>query len=296
MFTNLRRFLIVIMALALALVGSGVIQPSIQAQAAAVQPHMYAYLLANGSYYTSTVTIGNKLTLQANVQNSGSVPLQIVADLTVPSGWDVNDKYDNCGNLAGGSLCTLTWVFSPQVSGQVYIRVFVRGNYTDSNGNPSRITAAPALLFNVLPTYSYQSQVNGSIVTTTSNVPPSPLFPSMSVTLVGNDLATYSETVPTGRQFIFRAHVENTSDVPLQVVANLAVPNGWGVTQNPFNDCPKTATLTHGQTCTISWYFNPMGTNQVFLRVYVRGYYMDLYGNTQRITSSPAFIVNVYSK
>jgi hypothetical protein len=172
----------------------------------------------------------------------------------------------------------------------------VRGNYTDSNGNASRVTAAPALLFNILQTYSYQTQVNGSTVTNTSNVPPSPLFPSMNVTLVGNDVAWYSETVPTGKQFIFRAHVENSSNVPLQVVANLAVPNGWGVTQNPFNDCPKTANLGHKQTCTISWYFNPLVAGQVFLRVYVRAYYIDPYGNTQRITAAPAFIVNAYNK
>ena len=105
--------------------------------------------------------------------------------------------------------------------------------------------------------------------------------------------AHYAETVPTGKQFIFRAMVQNTSNVPLQVVANLAVPNGWGVTQNPFNDCPSTASLAHKQTCTISWYFNPMVTGQVYLRVYVRAYYLDVYGNTQRITQSPAFIVNV---
>jgi hypothetical protein len=118
MFTKLRRFIVVNMALVLALVGSGVLQPTIQAQAAAVLPNMYAYLLSNGSYYTSTVYTGNKITLQANVQNSGNVPLQIVANLTAPSGWDVNDKYDNCGTLAAGSMCTLTWVFTPQVSGQ----------------------------------------------------------------------------------------------------------------------------------------------------------------------------------
>jgi hypothetical protein len=94
------------------------------------------------------------------------------------------------------------------------------------------------------------------------------------------------------KQFIFRAVVENTSWVPLQVVGNLAVPNGWGVTQDPYNGCPSTANLGHKQTCTLSWYFNPMTAGQVFLRVYVRAYYVDTLGNTQRITSSPAFIVN----
>jgi hypothetical protein len=179
-------------------------------------------------------------------------------------------------------------LFTPQVSGQTFLRVYVRGNYADSN----RITGAPAFLFNVLPTYTWQTQNNGSIVTNTSTAPPAMLLPSISVTLTGNDANTYAETVPLGKQFIFRAQVENTSNVPLQVIANLAVPNGWGVTQNSFNDCPKTANLAHNQICTISWYFNPMVAGQVFLRVYVRAFYIDTLGNTQRITSSPAFIVN----
>jgi len=293
MVNHLRKFFIVNMALALAMLGSGVLQPSIQVQAAVPLPNMYVTLMSGGSYYTSTVYIGSQFTFQANVQNTGNVPLQIVANLTTPDNWNLNEKYDNCGTLAVGSSCTLTWLFTPMVGGQTYLRVYVRGNYTDSFGNANRITGSPAFLFNVLPTYSFQTQVNGSIVTTTSTVPPALLLPSINVTLIGNDLYTYAETVPAGKQFIFRARVENTSNVPLQVVANLAVPAGWGVTQNPFNDCPKTATLTHKQTCTLSWYFKPLGTAQVFLRVYVRAYYLDYYGNSQRITQSPAFIVNV---
>jgi hypothetical protein len=293
MINHLRRILILNIALVLALVGGGVLQPAMQAQAAATLPNMYVSLLSNGSYYTSTVYTGTQLTFQARVQNAGNVPLQIVANLTAPANWDVNDKYDNCGTLAVGSSCLLTWIFTPQVAGQVYLRVYVRGNYTDFNGNASRITGSPAFLFNILPTYQWQSQVNGSIVTTTSIVPPALLFPSMSVTLMGNDLYTYAETVPTGKQFIFRAKIQNTSNVPLQVVANLAVPEGWGVTQDSFNDCPSTANLAHKATCTISWYFNPLVTGQVYLRVYVRAYYLDVYGNTQRITQAPAFIVNV---
>jgi hypothetical protein len=293
MINHLRRFFIVNIALILALVGSGVFLPSMQAQAAASLPNMYAYLQAGGSSYSSTVYTGKQLTLQAKVQNSGNVPLQIVANLSVPSGWNLNDKYDNCGTLAVSSSCTLTWLFTPQVSGQTYLRVFLRGNYTDSNGNANRVTAAPAILIIVLPTYSWQTQVNGSIVTNTSTVPPVTFSPTMNVMLTGNDIATYAETVPTGKQFIFRAQVENGSFVPLQVVANLAIPNGWGVSQDSFNDCPGTANLGHKQTCTISWYFNPMVTGQVYLRVYVRAYYLDVYGNTQRITAAPAFIVNV---
>lgn len=290
---HLRKFFVVNFALVLALVGSGILQPSIPAQAAAVLPNMYVTLWSGGSSYTSTVHTSNQLTFQAKVQNAGNVPLQIVANLTAPTNWDTNDKYDNCGTLAVASSCTLTWVFTPQVAGQVYLRVYVRGNYTDASGNANRITGAPAFLFNVLPTYSWQTQVNGSIVTNTSMVPPALYFPSMNVTLSGNDTAYYAETVPTGKQFIFRAIVQNTSNIPLQVVANLAVPDGWGVTQDTFNDCPRTANLAHKETCTISWYFNPLVTGQVYLRVYVRAYYLDVYGNTQRITQAPVFIVNV---
>ncbi len=244
MFNHLRRYIVVNLALALALIGSGVLQPAIQVQAAAVLPGMYVWLVSGGNYSISTVYTGNQLTLQANVQNSGNVPLQIVANLPIPSGWSLNDKYDNCGTLAGGNSCTLTWLLTPQVSGQVYLRAYVRGNYTDSNGNANRVTGAPVLLFNVLPTYTWQTQSNGSIVTNTSTVPPTTLSPTMNVTLVGNDVATYSETVPTGQQFIFRAVVENSSFIPIRVVANLAVPNGWGVTQDPFNGCPSTANLS----------------------------------------------------
>ncbi len=293
MMNLLRRFLVVNIALVLALVGSGILQPAISTQAAAVLPNMYSYILSGGSTYTSTVYTGKQLTLQTKVKNTGNVPLDIVANLTAPTNWDVNEKYDNCGTLAVASSCTLTWVLTPQVAGQVYLRVYLRGNYTDASGNANRITGAPAFLFNVLPTYSWQTVSNGSIVTNTSTVPPALLFPSMSVTLKGNDVAYYSETVPTGKQFIFRAIVQNTSNVPLQVVANLAVPNGWGVTQDSFNNCPSTANLAHKQTCTISWYLNPLVSGQVYLRVYVRAYYLDIYGNTQRITQAPAFIVNV---
>jgi hypothetical protein len=289
MINHLRRFFIVNMALVLALVGSGILQPAMQANATAALPNMYVTLMSGGSTYTSTVYTGKQLTFQAKVYNAGNVPLQIVTNLTAPTKWDINEQYNNCGTLAVGSTCIFTWIFTPQVSGQVYLRVYVRGNYTDTN----RITGSPAFLFNVLPTYSWQTQNNGSIVTNTSTVPPALYFPSMSVALLGNDIATYAETVPTGKQFIFRAKIQNTSNIPLQVVANLAVPDGWGVTQNQFSDCPSTANLAHKATCTISWYFNPLVTGQVYLRVYVRAYYIDSVGNTQRITQAPAFIVNV---
>ena len=293
MMKSLRKFFVVSIALVLALAGSGMLQPALSAQAAAVLPNMYVTIWSGGSSYTSTVYTGKQLTVQAVVKNAGNVPLDIVANLAAPDNWDINDKYDNCGTLAVANSCTLTWVFTPQVAGQVYLRVYVRGNYTDASGNANRITGAPAFLFNVLPTYTWQTMSNGAILTHTSTVPPALYLPSMNVTLIGNDVAYYSETVPTGKQFIFRAIVENTSNIPLQVVANLAVPNGWGVTQDSFNDCPRTANLAHKQSCTISWYFNPLVSGQVYLRVYVRAYYLDVFGNTQRITQSPAFIVNV---
>ena len=135
------------MALILALVGSGVFVPSMQAQAAAALPNMYVYLLSGGSSYTSTVYTGTQLTLQAKVQNDGNVPLQIVANLAIPSGWNLNDKFDNCGTLAVGYSCTLTWLLTPQVSGQVYLRAYVRGSYTDFNGNANRITGVAGVSF-----------------------------------------------------------------------------------------------------------------------------------------------------
>jgi hypothetical protein len=129
----------------------------------------------------------------------------------------------------------------------------------------------------------------GGTGSTVSNGP----VPTMSVTLIANDLYTYSTTVSTNKVLIFRAQVENTSQIPLQVVANLSIPDGWGESEAPYSDCPDTATLGHKVTCTISWKFNPFVTGQVTLRVYVRGYYKDTAGLTQRITQSPGFIVNV---
>ena len=126
----------------------------------------------------------------------------------------------------------------------------------------------------------------------TASTPAGP-FPSMSVTLIANNKYTYGETVSTGQILIFRAEVENVGQVPLQVVANLSVPDGWGVSEDQYSDCPTTQDLTHKSSCTITWKFNPQVTGQVILRVYVRGIYTDAYGNTQRITESPSFVLNV---
>jgi hypothetical protein len=115
----------------------------------------------------------------------------------------------------------------------------------------------------------------------------------MSVTLITIDLYTYSATVYAEKGLIFHAQVENTSDIPLQVVGNLTVPQDWTVDENVFSDCPTTASLGHKVTCTITWKFTPQVSGQVYLRVYVRGYYTDSAGNTQRITQWSVFIFNV---
>ncbi|MGB8212453.1 MAG: hypothetical protein WCE68_02735 [Anaerolineales bacterium] len=119
------------------------------------------------------------------------------------------------------------------------------------------------------------------------------LNPNMNVTLVGNGLSTYGVTIYAKQTLIFRAQVENLGNVPLEVVANLDIPDGWGESQNMYSDCPTTANLDSRSTCTISWYLVPEGSGQVYLRVYVRGIYIDSAGNTYRITQSPAFVVNV---
>jgi hypothetical protein len=118
-------------------------------------------------------------------------------------------------------------------------------------------------------------------------------IPTMHVTLIANDTDTNSATVPTDSVLIFRAEVQNTSSIPLRVVANLTVPDGWGVSENPYSDCPTTEDLNLNDSCTITWKFNPTVSGQVILRVYVKGFYTDTAGNSQRITDSPAFIFNV---
>jgi LysM repeat protein len=115
-------------------------------------PNMSVAPHVGSNYYQSTAYVGTQLTFQVKVKNNGNVPLQVVANLTPPSDWDVNNQYNGCPeNLAVGSICTFTWVFTPQVGGSIYVRVYVRGLYTDSSGNPQRITQSPAFLFIVDP-------------------------------------------------------------------------------------------------------------------------------------------------
>ncbi len=113
--------------------------------------------------------------------------------------------------------------------------------------------------------------------------------PTMKVTLFTNNLETYSAILIAGQPLILRAQVENTSDIPLKVTANLDVPDGWDVDQDKFSDCPTNNSFDRHEVCTISWYFTPQVSGQVYLRVYVRGVYTDINGNSQRITDSPAF-------
>lgn len=293
MINHLRKILVVNAALVLALLGRGVVQPALQAQAASIQPGMQVSLLSRGSYYTTWIDFGAQFTFQAKVQNTGNVTLQIIANLDTPQGWTLNQKYDNCPvSLALESTCTFTWVFTPYASGAYYLRVYTRGLYSDASGSSNRITQAPAFLLNVRSPSQTMSQASSSSTTsvTTTSVT-SPIYPGMYVSLVVNDSALYSATVYADKALIFRARVQNTGNVPLQVVANLNVPPGWDVDQDKFSDCPTK--LAVNNTCTISWYFTPQGSGLVYLRVYARGIYTDSAGNTQRITQSPAFIFYV---
>ena len=294
MIKSLRKILPVLMALVLALLGSGVLQPALQTQAASFQPGMTVTLMSRGSTYTTWIDFGAQFTFQAKVQNTGNVSLEVIANLDVPQGWDVNQKYTDCPtSLVMGGSCTFTWVFTPHVSGANYLRVYTRGLYTDSSGSSSRITQAPAFLLNVRSAAQTAPQVSSSASaasssTTTVNTN---IYPRMNVTLIANNLYTYATTIYADKSLIFRARVQNTGNVPLQVVANLDVPQGWDVDQDKFSDCPTK--LAVNDTCTISWYFTPQVSGQVILRVYARGIYTDAGGNTQRITQSPSFIFNV---
>ena len=156
-------------------------------------------------------------------------------------------------------------------------------------------TSTPPITDTLQPT-STPTSVPVVVYTVPNNGSPAPSgpVPTMNVTLIANDVSTYAVTAPENKVLIFRARVENGSWIPLKVVANLAIPKGWGESESPFSDCPTSSPLLgHKAICTISWKFNPTVAGQVYLRVYVRGYYTDSAGNSQRVTQSPAFIVNV---
>jgi LysM domain/NPCBM-associated, NEW3 domain of alpha-galactosidase len=115
-------------------------------------PSLLATPHVGSNYYSSSSSVGTQLAYQVTLYNNGNTPLQITANLNSPSGWDVNAAYDDCpDSLSAGSHCTLTWLLTPQDTGYDYIRVYVRGFYTDSSGESQRVTASPAFLFVVNP-------------------------------------------------------------------------------------------------------------------------------------------------
>jgi hypothetical protein len=273
----------------LALLASSLALTPLEARAASILPNMEVTLVSGNSTYAMNVHAGRPLIFRARVKNTGNVPLQIIANLTVPQNWDVDqDKYSDCPDgVAVSKTCTVSWYFTPQAAGQVYLRVFVRGVYTDSTGATNRITRSPAFIFNVASSgeSTGTSTGTGSSTTTSAGV-----LPNMAVTLTDGN-STYSDVIYAGKPLIFRAQVKNTGTVPLQVTANLTVPLGWEVDQDKFSDCPES--LAVRKTCTISWYFTPQAQGQVILRVYLRSVYTTSSGGTDRITRSPAFIFNV---
>ena len=113
-------------------------------------PSMIVTPMVGSSYFTSTSNVGTKITFQTKIKNNGDVTLKLTANLTPPEDWDVDAQYNDCPtNLGIGSTCTYTWVFTPRVSGYVWVRVYARGLYTDFNGNTQRITNSSAYLFEV---------------------------------------------------------------------------------------------------------------------------------------------------
>src|SRR5512141_1546233 len=68
------------------------------------------------------------------------------------------------------------------------------------------------------------------------------IFPSMEVTLSSGG-STFASTVFVGKPIIFRAQVKNTGNVPLQVIANLTVPQNWDVDQEKYSDCTDSLSL-----------------------------------------------------
>jgi LysM repeat protein len=130
----------------------GVTNPAIKAPPTFWYPSMVVTPRVGSTFYAAAASVGKSLTFQTKVQNNGDVALQVVANLTPPSGWDVDDQYNDCPeSLAVGGICTFTWVFTPRVSGQTYVRVYVRGLYTDFAGLSQRITKSPAYFFCVAP-------------------------------------------------------------------------------------------------------------------------------------------------
>ncbi len=126
--------------------------PTYQVASTFARPNLLATPHVGNNYYSSTSYVGTQLAYQVTVYNNGNTPLQLTASLDFPSGWVLNASTNNCPNrLGAGSNCTFTWQFTPQKSGYAYLRVYVRGHYTDYYGNSQRVTGSPAFLFNVYP-------------------------------------------------------------------------------------------------------------------------------------------------
>ncbi|HTX89627.1 MAG TPA: hypothetical protein VMC09_00300 [Anaerolineales bacterium] len=154
MFSPKRKMFLLNLLIALSLVAAGTAVPSMQAAAVSTYPNMQVTLSANNvNAWAVTVYAGKPLIFRAKVKNIGNTPLQVTANLTIPYNWGVpQNKYSDCpDSLAVRSSCTISWYFIPQGSGQLTLRVYVRGNYKDSAGNAQRITSSPAMIFNVKP-------------------------------------------------------------------------------------------------------------------------------------------------
>jgi len=278
---------IVISIVLAVVISAGFISP-IPAQASTIMPRMTVTLISGNSTYAATVFVGKPLTITAQVKNTGNVPLRVTANDPTAPNWDLEDRSSDCPeSLAVSKTCMLTWEFSPQVDGQVYLRVYARGYFTTSTGATSRITQSPAFIFNVKPpkgSTSTSGSSGSSTTTTSSNLP------KMAVTLVSGG-STYASTVFAGKPLVFQAQVKNIGGLPLGVSANLTVPIGWDLDADKSSDCPTS--LGVRKTCTVTWNFTPQAEGQVFLRVYVRGTYTLSSGTSNRITQAPAFIFNV---
>ncbi len=287
---QLRMAIMVNMALILALVGSLGLQPASRVQAGYWFPHMIVTPHAGSNYYSTTAYVGQNLNFQTKIENDGIVALQIVAILTPPSGWDINSQTDDCPDyLAVGSACTLSWLFVPRVSGQALIRVYVRGFYTDSSGSTQRITESPAFLFNIITAGQAPTHVTGITPNTTGAAAPINYFPSVSVAPhVGSSY--YSIATRVGSEITFEASVQNNGNEALQMLAYLTPPFKWEVI-GQFNDCPPS--LAARSVCTFTWKFIPRISGPTWVRVYVRGLYNIVYGYSDRVTNSSAFLFDV---
>jgi uncharacterized repeat protein (TIGR01451 family) len=110
-------------------------------------------------------------------------------------------------------------------------------------------------------------------------------FPSISVAPYVGD-KYYGTTAQVGATLTFLVRVKNNGNTALQVVANLSLPSNLELGED-HNDCPDS--LAVGSACTFSWRLTPLASGQTYVRVYVRG----LYGNTERVTQSPAYFFDV---